>query len=471
MKYFRNLVIPIILTSLVLGGCSKKDVPVSVVEEDNRTAVEVMNMETGNIQSNLVYAGKVQPNKTVSVTSKLSGQVNEIYYDVGDYVNQGDVLFRLDEKDLRDNIKNLQSQLQVANANVKTAQTRLAQVNGGQSESTKLQLQTAIDNAKANLDNYQISLQDSQNTLNDTEKKYNNTKSLYDSGVVAKNDFDSVELAYNQAKNSHEKLLNSIAQAQMTYDQAVEAYNIYVNQTTQDSLDTAKDGVNSALASKQSIETQIRIAQETLNDTSVKSPISGIISEKNINESNMVSAQLAPFTIVDMSVVTVDVNISEKLINLISIGQQVDVVIPTISKDVIKGRIKNITPAAGNTSMYPVKIEIDNANGDIKPGMFAEIHFIEKQNQNALAVPRNTVIEGETDKFVYIVKDGKAIKTVVTTGIDNGEEIEILSGVNIGDQVVVKGQSYLSDQEDVRIVTENSENQETTNQDTTAKEE
>lgn len=174
----------------------------------------------------------------------------------------------------------------------------------------------------------------------------------------------------------------------------------------------------------------------------------------------MVSAQSAPYTIVDMSKVKVNVSVSEKVINLISVGKSVDVVIPTIGEEKITGTIKTIAPSADSTNTYPVEIEIVNSDSAIKAGMFAEIHFVENQSDNAYVVPRNTILENETDKYVYVIENGKAVKKVVETGIDNGESIQIISGVNSGDKIVVSGQDYVVDGEEVKIVADDNSNEE-----------
>ncbi len=467
MKFFKGLLIPAAVLSIFLTGCGGGSEEIAVMnEEPDLTAVEVQHAEAGSIKSELVYAGQVQPNETVDVTSKLSGQVESIFFDLGDKVNKGDVLFTLDKKDIQDQIKQLEAQLKISNASVSSAQTSLAQVNGGQSETQILSMKTALenaatalDNAKIQMDNAKLAVETSKANLDDVTKNYENMKVLYNAGTISKNDFDSVELGYTQAQKGYDQAVNSYNQAQLgltqsqtAYDQAQESYNIYVNKITQENETSAKNGVNTAIASRQSVQTQLSILRSTLNDTSVRSPITGTISKKNISETNMVSAQSAPFTIVDMSKVTVDVQVSERVINLISQGQSVDVYIPTISDNVITGTIRNISPSADNTRTYPVKIEIDNSSGIIKPGMFAEIHFVESQKDNTIVVPRSTVIENESEKYIYVVSDGKAIKKVVVTGVDNGESIEILQGAEMGDNIIVKGQAYVTNGEDVNVV-------------------
>lgn len=496
MKHFRILTASFLISSIIVsgitgcGGGEEAQAPVEV----KKTAVETQLAKSDTIKSELVYAGQVKPNETVNVTSKISGQVSKVNYDVGDKVNAGDVMFTLDPKDIQDQIRQLQAQLNVSNASVRSARTNLAHVDGAQSDSQTLTLSTAVqnaekerenaatdyENAKISIENSKIAIETAKEnvenakaTLDNATEKYNNMKILYDAGTITKSDFDAVELAYTQAQKAYATAQNSLAnsqnalttaqnalsqrenakaKAETAYNQAKENYDIYVGKTKGENRETAQAGVNSAVASSQSVQTQISILQSSLNDTAVKAPISGIITTKNISETNMVSAQSAPFVIVDMSKVTVDVNVSERLINVIKPGDTVNVTIPTIGDTIIQGRIKSITPSADNTKTYPVKIEIDNAAGSIKPGMFAEIHFVESQKDNTLVVPRNTVLENETEKYVYVIENDKAVKKVVETGIDNGDMIEISSGVSFGENIVIKGQSYLSDGDEVNIV-------------------
>lgn len=471
-KKLGKLIIPLLVASMALSGCGKQE---ETNEEVSLTPVQVQEMSQSSIKKELVYAGQVKPNETVDVTSKLSGQVESVKYEVGDYVNAGDILFTLDKKDIQDQIKQLEASLKISNASVSSAQTGLNQVSdGGQIKSSRLSLQNgvdsakkAVDNAKKSVDSAKAQLDTAKSSLEDTEKKYNDNKKLFDAGVIARADFDSIELGYTQAKNAYTQAENAYEQAKIGYDQAVDGYNtakesldIFDNKTTADNVETAQNGVDTATASRDSVLTQLEIAKSTLNDTAVKAPISGYITAKNISETNMVSAQSAPYTIVDMSKVKVNVSVSEKVINLISVGKSVDVVIPTIGEEKITGTIKTIAPSADSTNTYPVEIEIVNSDSAIKAGMFAEIHFVENQSDNAYVVPRNTILENETDKYVYVIENGKAVKKVVETGIDNGESIQIISGVNSGDKIVVSGQDYVVDGEEVKIVADDNSNEE-----------
>lgn len=471
----RKLISVLILSMVLSGslsGCSSKgeggeDKPVADVEA-NLNAVEVMELKPGSIEKYLTYAGKIEANKTVGVTPKISGRVESIKVEEGDYVKEGQVLFTIDKSDLLDQIASLESQLKISNASVSSAQEGLKQADGGgQVQSARLQLTSAVDNAKKAVDNAQeavnnanITIQNAKSSYDDMSKKYSDYKQMYDAGVISKSDFDAIELGYTQAKNGYDQAQigittaqNQLEQANIGYNQAKEALRIYDEQTTADNTATAQKGVDTAVASRDSVNTSLTQAKDKLADTTVTAPCSGVVSSKNIEVTNMVSAGSSPMTITDIATVTVDVNVSETLINRISVGDPVQVAVETVSGEPREGKIKTITGVADSTGTYPVKVEIQNADGALKPGMFASVRFVEEKNDNAFVVARNTVLENETEQYVYLLnKDNTVKKVVVETGIDNGEYIEIVSGVNSGDVVVVSGHDYLSDGEEVNVV-------------------
>lgn len=470
----KKLILPMLVLSLtfssIMAGCSSSEDAAATTTQSadaNLSAVEVMTLKPDTIERNLTYAGKIDANKTVSVTPKISGRVSEILVNEGDYVTEGQTLFVIDDSDIQDQIASLESQLRVSDAGVSSAEEGLRQVDGGQAQSARLQLVTAVDNAKKSVDtaqeavnNANISVETAKSSYDDIQKRYNDYTEMYNAGVISRSEFDSVELSYTQAKNAYDQAQiglttaqNQLDQAQITYDQAVEALDIYDNQTTADNTANAQNSVNSAVASRDSVNTSLQQARDTLADTVVTAPCSGVVSSKNIEVTNMVSSGSSPMVITDTSVVTVDVNVSEGLINKIAAGDSVDVVVSSISTEPVTATIKTVTGVADATGTYPVEVEIENTDGTLKPGMFASVSFVESKNDNAFVVERNTVLENETEQYVYVLNDDNTVrKAVVETGIDNGEYIELTSGVSDGDKVVVSGQDYLSDGEAVNVV-------------------
>ena len=119
--------------------------------------------------------------------------------------------------------------------------------------------------------------------------------------------------------------------------------------------------------------------------------------------------------------------------------------------------------------MYTVKVELDNADGMIKSGMMAEVNFTAESAEDTIVLPRNAVITKDDETYVYIVKGGVAKKVIVETGIEAGETIEITKGLKDGDDVVTKGQTYISDGEEVTVANAEETSKETEEKDTEEK--
>ena len=102
--------------------------------------------------------------------------------------------------------------------------------------------------------------------------------------------------------------------------------------------------------------------------------------------------------------------------------------------------------------MYTVKIELPNEEGFIKAGMMAEVNFTAEKAEDTIVLPRNAVITKEDETYVYVVENGAAKKVPVELGIEAADTIEITKGLKDGDDVVTKGQTYISDGEEVNVV-------------------
>lgn len=430
----KKRIVPALLAAIAaifsLSGCGsgsvKADSSAATSADANVTYVEEMDTSKTTIENQYLYNGTVEPVNEMTVAGTVSGKVTSVNYDVGDYVKAGNVLYQIDTSDILNSKKVAEASLASAEANIKSAETGVQLANGATMQST-------IQTAKSALDSAEIA-------YNQAKTNYDNNSVLYQNGIISKTDMDNFTNAYNNAK--------------ISYNQAKESYNL-TNKMPAENLRKAQDALNSANAAKESVIAQINSYNKSISDCTVKSPISGYVTACNVKAGGILSAAVQPFIIADTSKVIMKVSVSEYIINNINTGENIDVSIPAVSDKPFSGTISEINPAANAGGTYDVKIEIQNPGDTIKSGMFGEANFTKDKKAGVITVPVNAVITKDNKTYVFIDKNGAAVKTIVTTGVSNGTNIEITSGLESGMKVVVKGQTYLDDGDKIAVAKDN----------------
>ncbi len=134
------------------------------------------------------------------------------------------------------------------------------------------------------------------------------------------------------------------------------------------------------------------------------------------------------------------------------IGQSVDVTASVYADQRFTGKVTFIAPKSDGSLNFPVEIEVNNASNQLRAGMYGTAIFGEGVASNTLIVPRNAFVGSVSDNKIFVLKNGKAIETNVKSGRNFGDYIEILGGLQNGDQVIVSGQINLFDQSPVEII-------------------
>ncbi|HCT65433.1 MAG TPA: hypothetical protein DIC60_09265 [Lachnospiraceae bacterium] len=415
-----------LVVTMAFTGCSSQKTTDEQVSD--ATSVEVAVAQNGTVETNYVYSGKTAPVETADVFSTINVKVKKVNFDIGDVVNAGDILFEMDTESYATSLKVQQANYTAAKANVSTAQTALNTVNGAS-------MQMQIENARVAMENAKLA--------RDTVKiDFDNKSVLFTQGYIAQTEMDAVKDTYTKAETA--------------YNQASQAYELTKGQLVEENTQKAQDALNAAQASANAAAAQMESIQKSIRDAKVKSPINGVVTENNVTAGTVLSSTAVPFVISNTSSVIVDVSVSEQIINSLANGQSVGVKIAAVSPDKLNGTIKTINPAANAKGTYDVDIEISNTSGAIKSGMFAEVSFDKEKGENTVVVTRDAVVSKNNEDYVFIEKDGVVTKTIVVMGIDDGETVQILKGVNVGDNVVVKGQTYINDGDSVEVVKDDS---------------
>lgn len=251
------------------------------------------------------------------------------------------------------------------------------------------------------------------------------------------------------ARLGGEKLNTNVLSARANYDNAVSALNRYemaykTGGVTALQLDQARTQVKTARA-------QLQGAQLNSGDTNVVSKISGIVNQKMVEVGTVVNPGTPMVEIVDISAVKLKVDVDQSLVSQLALGNTVKIK-PDVIDGTIDGRITFIAPSASGALKFPVEITVPNSFNKLKAGMYATAIFGTAGSTSKLTIPRDAFVGSISDNKVFIVKNGVAYLTKIQSGNNYGGNVEVISGLNDGDEVVTSGQINLNDKTKVTVL-------------------
>lgn len=194
-------------------------------------------------------------------------------------------------------------------------------------------------------------------------------------------------------------------------------------------------------------EKQVKTISEThqINPIiSLFAPISGKIIENKAVLGAMIDQETEILTIMDPTLLCIDAEIYENDIAKIRIGQEVEVSIPAYPGETFRGKISYISDVLKEeTRTITVRTELENKEFKLKPGMFADINIFLNHQSQALVLPEEAILDEKDEKIVFLKKDGKYFPLVVELGTKEKGYVEIIKGIQEGDEVVTKGNYQL----------------------------
>lgn len=363
------------------------------------TRVQTATVQRGSLVATLAEAGNVSAPTTSSAAfltstgAQIQGRVAKVDVQVGDKVKAGQVLMELDPSDL-------QLALQTSQASLSNAQASL--------DSAKIKASENLDQliiAKTALDNAAVTLQTAQ--------------AAYDA-IAWRGDVGSSTQA------------TTLQTATNSYQSALANYNITASGLGDDSaLRTAQTNVNQA-------QIAVTQAQDNLDKAKLVSPISGTVSAVNYNVGDTASGTAV--SIVDLSQIQVKATVAEVDVSSIKIGQTAQLTMDALPGLTYTGTVAAINPVGAVTSgvvNYAVIVNLTDPDGDVLPGMTANLAIQIDHRDNVLLAPLRAIKTQSNQKIATVLYKGQQVVTPVTTGLQSDTQVEITSGLNEGDQVVI----------------------------------
>lgn len=195
-------------------------------------------------------------------------------------------------------------------------------------------------------------------------------------------------------------------------------------------------------------------AKNALENCKITSPLTGVVGLVAVGQGSMVSPQVAVAVITTPRDLKVDVGVSDRDVNYVKKGQKVLVKVGSLNGKVLPGEVVSVSQVVDpRTRQYPVKIALQDGQGLLKSGMFAEVTLATERKENVIVVPKTALGEKGARRVVFVVDDkGVAHEREVKVGLAGREEVEILQGLKEGELVVIRGQTLIRDGDEVRVV-------------------
>ena len=186
----------------------------------------------------------------------------------------------------------------------------------------------------------------------------------------------------------------------------------------------------------------------------VKAPFKGVITDlTHVTNGTQVSSNAAAFSLMDYSVMTIDVNLPEKYINEVHIDQPVKIMNYTLPDDTLQGIVKELSPAISSaTRTFKGVISVNNPALKLRPGMFAKADIVLDRHEGVIVIPKDIIVSNQRGKSVFVVDNGTAVEKRITIGFDNQTQAEVINGLQANDRLVIKGFETLRNRSKVKIV-------------------
>jgi len=208
---------------------------------------------------------------------------------------------------------------------------------------------------------------------------------------------------------------------------------------------------------------EVQLAQATTDYENAKiqlakmdvlAPFRGaIVDLPQITSGTRVNANIAVLTLMDYSKLLMEINLPEKNISTIHVGQEVSITNYTLPKDTLKAKINELSPVVSTeTRTFKGKLVIDNAELKLRPGMFIKADIEVARRDSVIVISKEIIVSGNRGKTVYIVEKGAARDRIITTGLENETMVEVLEGLKKNDRIVTKGFETLRGNSKVKII-------------------
>lgn len=381
---------------VVLVGCQKQEAPVAAKSDGPLTVMTAL-AKGRDVQRMVESVGTFYPMDEAIISAEIEGRAEEVRHDLGDLVNAGEVLVRINDEEQRYQVAQSEAQLRqsLERLGLKTEKDRLADA------------REAPDVRRA------------QAELNEAEQRLKRTRSLVDQNIGAKSDLD--------AANSRQQAMKA-------------AYDSTINQT------------RNLMQEVERFKAILDLQRKKLRDTTVKAPFKSFVKERQVTVGQFLRANTPLFVLVKTDPIRLRVEIPERQAPWIKLNQLVDISVEAFQGRKFQGKIWRISPTVDQTKRtFVAEVLVANSAGELKSGSYAKAHVPTSHSEKVTVVPQRAIYYVMGANKAFVVKDGVVESREVKMGDRFETDVEILEGIEDGEEVALTQQAKLDTGVKVRV--------------------
>ncbi|MGB1698739.1 MAG: efflux RND transporter periplasmic adaptor subunit, partial [Nannocystaceae bacterium] len=194
----------------------------------------------------------------------------------------------------------------------------------------------------------------------------------------------------------------------------------------------------------------LRDRKRDVRNTRVRAPFAGVVTERFVNMGALVSSGAQLFTLTDFDSLVARIYVPERELDRISVGQPARVASKAAVGRNVEGTVVRIAPVVdASTGTVKVTVSLPGRDGQTRggflPGMYAEVTLTTERREGALLLAKSALVRRDEEVFAMIVEDNRAVERVLKVGLENADFVEVLSGIEVTDEVIMEGQTALKD--------------------------
>jgi len=390
---------------MALSGCKGGE-----KKEETEVSVQAEAAKQEDISRVVTTEAVLFPLSQAAITPKLNAPVRKFFVVRGQKVKEGQLLAQLENRDLAAAELDNKGAFEQAEAAYTTS------VNATLPEDLQ-KSQADVENAQKNLDAQQ--------------KIYSSREMLFQQGAIPRKDFDAAAVALTQARTQYDLAKKHL-----------DSLNAIVKQQT----------VKSATGQLASARGKYLGSQAQFSYSEIRSPINGVVTDRPLYPGEMASSSAPFITVMDISAIIAKAHIPQADAMLLRKGDKATIELPGLEK--VPGTVTLVSPALDpNSTTVEIWVQVPNPKQQLRPGTTAQVAITAQTVHDAVIIPAVALLNanGDQAQVMVIDQDGTAKSRDVKTGIKNSDDVQVVSGLKAGEQIVTVGAYGLKEKTKVKV--------------------